>query len=156
MPARLVFPNNARQFPRTLAIALKEMRHVWRDRRIFFLVTISPALMLVAFAYLFSFEIKHLRLAVLDRDLSPLSRQYVSALTADGELQVTTYARSDEESFDLLTRGAADVGIIIPLGFQDRLASGDEAPSRLTSRDGGRDGASEVAVQVLVDGSDAI
>jgi ABC-2 type transport system permease protein len=134
-----VSPSNARQFPRTLAIALKEMRHVWRDRRIFFLVTISPALMLVAFAYLFSFEIKHIRLAVLDNDLSPLSRQYVSALTADGELQVATYARSDEESYDLLTRGAADVGIIIPLGFQDRL----------TSRD-------EVAVQVLVDGSDAI
>ena len=139
MPAHLVSPSNARQFPRTLAIALKEMRHVWRDRRIFFLVTISPALMLVAFAYLFSFEIKHIRLAVLDNDLSPLSRQYVSALTADGELQVATYARSDEESYDLLTSGAADVGIIIPLGFQDRL----------TSRD-------EVAVQVLVDGSDAI
>jgi ABC-2 type transport system permease protein len=140
LPARSASPNNkARQFPRTLAIALKEMRHVWRDRRIFFLVTISPALMLVAFAYLFSFEIKHIRLAVLDNDLSPLSRQYVSALTADGELQVATYARSDEESYDLLTRGAADVGIIIPLGFQDRL----------TSRD-------EVAVQVLVDGSDAI
>ena len=139
MPARSARPNNARQLPRTLAIALKEMRHVWRDRRIFFLVTISPALMLVAFAYLFSFEIKHIRLAVLDRDLSPLSRQHVSALTADGELQVTAYARSDEESFDLLTRGAADVGIIIPLGFQDGLTSGEE-----------------VAVQVLVDGSDAI
>ena len=139
MPARLVSPHNARQFPRTLAIALKEMRHVWRDRRIFFLVTISPALMLVAFAYLFSFEIKTLRLAVLDRDLSPLSRQYVSTLTADGELQVATYARSDDEVYNLLRRGAADVGIIIPLGFQDHLANRDE-----------------VAVQVLVDGSDAI
>jgi ABC-2 type transport system permease protein len=95
--------------------------------------------MLVAFAYLFSFEIKHLRLAVLDRDLSTLSRQYVSTLTADGELQVATYARSDEEIYNLLMRGAADVGIIIPLGFQDGLVGGEE-----------------VAVQVLVDGSDAI
>jgi ABC-2 type transport system permease protein len=116
------------------------MRHVWRDRRILFLVTLSPALMLVAFAYLFSFEIKHLRLAVLDRDLSPLSRQYVSTLTADGELQVATYARRDEDIYDLLTRGAADVAIVIPLGFQDGLVGGT----------------SEVAVQVLVDGSDAI
>lgn len=140
MPSGATRPSDNARLPRTLAIALKEMRHVWRDRRILFLVTLSPALMLVAFAYLFSFEIKHLRLAVLDRDLSPLSRQYVSTLTADGELQVATYARRDEEIYDLLTRGAADVAIVIPLGFQDRLVGGT----------------SEVAVQVLVDGSDAI
>ena len=69
---------------RTIAIARKEFRHIARDLRLLFLVTISPAFLLLALAYVFSFDIRMVNLAVMDLDQSRLSRQYISTLTNDG------------------------------------------------------------------------
>ena len=62
------------------AVAHKEFRHVQRDRRLLFLVTVSPAIMLVTFAYLFSFDSSSAQLAIFDRDRSPQSRGLLQAI----------------------------------------------------------------------------
>ena len=59
---------------RLWAIMHKEFRHILRDRRMLFMVTLSPAIMLVTFGYVFTFDgstwaqMGYLKGAVADTD----------------------------------------------------------------------------------------
>lgn len=124
---------------RALAIARKEFRHIFRDLRTFFLVTVSPAFLLLTLSHIFVLDVQRLDLAVWDLDGSSLSRQYVATLTADGDLRVrdrvTSYAALDR----LLLAGRVDAGLVIPPGFASGLQAGRQ-----------------VQVQAVVDGADPI
>ncbi len=112
---------------RTLAIARKEFRHIARDLRLLLLVTISPAFLLLTLAYVFSFDIKMVSLAVMDLDKSRLSRQYISTLTNDGDFRVVAYAADYEGLDSLLMRGDVDLALVIPPGFDDAALGGQRA-----------------------------
>ncbi|MCX7838943.1 MAG: ABC transporter permease [Anaerolineae bacterium] len=124
---------------RLWAILRKEFRHIWRDKRTLFLVTLSPAIMLFTFAYLFALEVQKARLAVWDMDRTALSRQLVASLTADGKFirsgDVAGYAHIYHE----LQSGAIHVALVIPPDFQARLIAGER-----------------VALQAITDGSDPV
>lgn len=124
---------------RLWTITLKEFRHIWRDKRILFLVTLSPAIMLVTFSYLFAMEVQKTRLGIWDLDRSALSRQFVASLTADGKYEVVATPDDYTALNEAMMRGQIHFGIVIPPDFGGRLRSGQRAP-----------------VQVLADGSDAI
>ena len=53
---------------RLLAVVFKELRHITRDVRIFFLVTLSPAFLLLVLAYIFAFDVSNVSLGWLDGD----------------------------------------------------------------------------------------
>ncbi|HID87907.1 MAG TPA: ABC transporter permease [Anaerolineae bacterium] len=124
---------------RFFAVVHKELRHITRDPRTFFLVTISPAVLLFMLAYVFAFDVTHVVLGVMDLDRSALSRRYVAALTSDGELEVRSYVSNYEEAEDALLRGEMDAVLVIPPEFEEGAYSG--SPAR---------------VQAIVDGADPI
>ena len=124
---------------RLLAIIRKEILHIWRDPRNLFLVTVSPSFLLILLSYIFSFEVSHLHLAVLDLDRSPLSRRYLATLTADGELVLTHHLSTYDEIIPLLKAGEVHVALIIPPGFADTIHRGQPAQ-----------------VQAVVDGTDPV
>lgn len=124
---------------RTLAILRKEFRHIFRDLRLFFLVTVSPAFLLFLLAHLFVLDVQQIEMAVWDLDRSPLSRRMIAALTADGEFQVRAWVDSYAELDRLLRAGRVDCGLVIPDGFARQLEAGGPAP-----------------VEAVVDGSDPI
>ena len=72
---------------RLWAILRKEFRHIWRDKRTLFLVTLSPAIMLFTFAYLFALEVQNVRIGVWDMDQTTMSRQFIASITADGKFR---------------------------------------------------------------------
>ncbi|MDH7485765.1 MAG: ABC transporter permease [Anaerolineae bacterium] len=109
---------------RTLAIARKELRHIVRDPRLLFLVTIAPTLLALTFSYVFSFDVQQAALAVLDLDRSALSRQLLSHLTADGDFWVHSYVSSFAEIDELLLRGAVEAALVIPPGFDRDIRRG--------------------------------
>lgn len=121
------------------AVAHKEFRHVQRDRRLLFLVTVSPAIMLVTFAYLFSFDSSSAQLAIFDRDRSPQSRGLLQAIGADSDLVVVGEARAYDELRSAMQAGKIKVGVVIPPGFGQKLVAGETAE-----------------VQIVGDGSDPI
>lgn len=124
---------------RLLAILRKEFRHIWRDKKTLFLVTLSPALMLISFANLFATEVQKVRIGVWDLDRSALSRRFMSSLTSDGKF-VLTDAPGDYASMrEAMQGGDIHLGVVIPKGFEAKLSAGENAP-----------------VQVVADGSDAI
>jgi len=124
---------------RLIAVAHKEFRHIVRDARTFFLVTIAPAFLLVTLSYVFSFDVGRVDMAIRDMDGTPLSREFVASLTADGDFAVVAYVQGDAEIDRLFARDVADLVLVIPYGFADAVGAGTSAE-----------------VQCIVDGADAI
>ncbi|MGB8646989.1 MAG: ABC transporter permease [Anaerolineae bacterium] len=124
---------------RLWTIIRKEFRHIWRDKRILFLVTLSPAIMLLTFSYLFAMQVEKSRLGVWDMDQSATSRRFIATLTSDGKFVLTRTLTDYAGLRDALVRGDIHVGLVIPPGFESDLVNGQRAP-----------------IQVIADGSDAI
>lgn len=126
-------------FRRLLVVARKEFRHIARDLRILFLVTVAPAFLLFTLSYVFALDVERVDIAVRDLDRTSLSRELVSRLTADGDFVVVETVEREDEVEQLLTRGAVDLVLVIPHGFADAALSG--GPAR---------------VQCIADGADAL
>ena len=129
---------NALSLGRLLAVSRKEVLHLRRDRRSLGLAFVLPAIMILAFGWVISFDIRHIRMAVYDEDRSQASRALVDAFTASSYFVVTDHLDRYGDAEPLLDRGAVRLVLVIPPRFQARLSGGGPAP-----------------VQALVDGSDA-
>jgi len=124
---------------RLWAILQKEFRHIWRDKRTLFLVTLSPAIMLFTFAYLFAFEVQNVRLGVWDMDRTATSRQFIASITADSKFKHSQTLDGYEGVRNALMHGTIHLAIVIPLDFEAKLIAGELSP-----------------VQVIADGSDSV
>ena len=124
---------------RLLVVTRKEFRHVTRDPRLFFLVTIAPAFLLLTLSYVFALDVERVDLAVLDLDQTALSRDLISRITADGDFVVVVRLRQMPDFDDLFSRGVADMILVVPPGFSSTALSGKPAE-----------------LQCVVDGVDAI
>jgi ABC-2 type transport system permease protein len=112
---------------RVRSVAAKEMRHILRDGRTFFMVFISPAFTLVMLSYLFTWDVEHFTLGLFDRDRSSLSRQYISALTEDGTVTFSEDISSSDRVDELLLTGRVQGVVVLPPGLMDRLNAGAPA-----------------------------
>ena len=113
---------------RLWAILRKEFRHIRRDKRTLFLVTLSPAIMLFTFAYLFALEVQKVRVAVWDSDQTALSRRFVARLTADGKFIRQGNVAGYENIYREMQSGEIHVAIVIPPNFEARLLAGERVP----------------------------
>ena len=111
-------------FSRLFAIARKEVQHVTRDVRTLLLVTVVPAFLLLLLAYVFSFDVEHFELIVLDYDRTEVSRQYVADLTSDGTFQIVSDVDGYDQIDQWLQAGRAKVALIIPRGTAAELQAG--------------------------------
>jgi len=123
---------------RLLAIARKETIQLRRDPRSLLLAFAVPLFLLVFFGYAISFDIRDIRLAVLNEDGAPSSRELVEAFTSSGYFEIVAHLTHHSEAERTLDRRRATAVLVIPPGFSRDLAAGRTAP-----------------VQFLLDGSDA-
>jgi ABC-2 type transport system permease protein len=112
---------------RLLTVTFKEFRHISRDARLLFLVTVAPAFLLVTLSYIFVMDVEQVDVAVHDLDHTSLSRALITSLTADGDFIVVARVQQGEEIEPLFTRDIADVVLIIPYGFADEVLGGSPA-----------------------------
>lgn len=123
------------------AVILKELRHITRDVRIFFLVTVSPAFLLLVLAYIFAFDVGEISLGWMDGDRTATSRALLAAVTADGTFRLTEAIDSYDGIEAGLLAGRLDAVLVVKPGFEAELLRGDRRP---------------VSVQAVVDGTDSI
>jgi ABC-2 type transport system permease protein len=123
---------------RLLAIARKEVIQLRRDPRSLIMAFVVPAFLTLVFGYVMNFDVKHLKLGVLDLDRTMASRELVSAYASSGYFTVTRQVARTGDVEPLLQRGAVRMVLVIPTGFARDLAAGRPA-----------------TVQALVDGGDA-
>jgi ABC-2 type transport system permease protein len=113
------------------AMTRKEIHHILRDRMAFFLVMLSPALMLVIMAYALAVDIQNVPVAVLDQDRSAMSRSFIQQITAGEDLDLNYYASSMEEIEDLLMRGSIKAAIVISPRFASDLMAMKGVPIQI-------------------------
>ena len=124
--------------PRMLAVYRKELRQISRDRRTLTTIVFVPAFFLLLYGYALNWDIRHIALAVQDRDATPESRALISAFVNSGYFDRVADVYAPEELDRVLDVNRARAALVIPEGFGRDLAAG-RAPQ----------------VQLIVDGDNA-
>jgi ABC-2 type transport system permease protein len=122
---------------KTLAVARKELRQIVRDRRTLVILLVLPVFFLLLYGYALNWDIRHVRIAVDDRDHSAESRSLVSAFVNSGYFDLAA-AADDRTISSLLDRGDVRAILIIPSGLGRAIRT-----------------ARPIAVQVLLNGDNA-
>jgi len=119
-----------------LAVVLKEIRQMRRDRMTLAMMIGVPTLQLVLFGFAINPDVRNLPAAAADMANTAGSRALVQDLFAAGVVRRAADARTPQEIRDLVDRGEIKIGVVIPPDFERRRLDGREA------------------MQVIVDGSD--
>jgi ABC-2 type transport system permease protein len=112
---------------RALAVYRKELRQIARDRRTLMIVVVVPAFFLLLYGYALNFDIRHVALAVEDRDGTARSRALVSAFVNSGYFDLVATIYSPQEAEHLLDVDEARAVLVIPEGFARDLTTGPAA-----------------------------
>jgi ABC-2 type transport system permease protein len=102
---------------KALAVGRKELRQIARDRRTLFILIFVPAFFLLIYGYALNFDIRHIALAVEDRDGTPESRTVVSAFVNSGYFDLAAAVYSPAGAGRLLDLNQARAVLVIPEGF---------------------------------------
>ena len=141
------------------AVARKEFRQIWRDTRTLMTLLFVPAFFLLLYGYALNFDIRHVRLAVDDRDRSIESRALIAAFVHSGYFDlVATIGESRAEPTRPAFAGALAGGLLSGPQTVDRLMDTNEVRAVIVIPSGlGRAvrTARPVAVQVLLNGDNA-
>jgi ABC-2 type transport system permease protein len=113
---------------RTLKFLLqKEFRQIFRDPGILRIIFIMPVIQLLVLPWAADYEIKNIRLTVVDHDHSDYSRQFVNKITASGYFILNDYTASYLSAMTQVERDKADLVLEIPASFEKDLVNEDQA-----------------------------
>lgn len=113
---------------RTLKFLLqKEFRQIFRDPSILRLIFIMPVIQLIMLPFAADYEIKNIKLAVIDHDHSSYSRSLVTKITSSGYFILTDYTGSFNQAFEKIEQDKADLVLEIPASFEKDLVKESES-----------------------------
>jgi len=113
---------------RTLKFILrKEFRQIFRDPGILRIILIMPVIQLLILPWAADYEIKNIKLAVVDHDHSEYSRQLINKITSSGYFILTDYSSSYEHSLEKIESDQSDLVLQVPDHFEKDLVKEDEA-----------------------------
>ncbi len=113
---------------RTLRFLLqKEFRQIFRDPGILRLIFVMPVMQLMVLPWAADYEIKNIKLAVIDHDHSSYSRNLVSKVTSSGYFILTDYAGSYARAMERIEHDKADIILEIPASFEKQLVKENES-----------------------------
>ncbi|MCL4467269.1 MAG: ABC transporter permease [Chloroflexi bacterium] len=124
-------------FDRILPIIRKEFIQIVREPRTLAMVLLLTPMQVLLLGYAANTDVKHIRTVVADESRDQSSRNLVRSFTTTEYFDVVGYVDGAEQVRDMIDRGDAKAGVVIPPDFARDMA---------TSRTG--------QVQVLIDGSD--
>jgi ABC-2 type transport system permease protein len=116
----------------------KEFIQTLRDPHTRWILIGPPIVQMLIFGYAATLEVKHVGMAVLDRDNTQESRELVASFTGSRYFSIQKYASDRDELRDGIDRGDFLVAVEINAGFAQRMRKGQGA-----------------SVEVLVDSSNS-
>jgi ABC-2 type transport system permease protein len=119
-------------------VCRKEFLHVARDRGTLFFALLIPMVQLFLFGFAIDTNVRQIPTVVLDESRTQESRRLLERFAASDVFSLRSYASSQDEMYQAIRAGKAQVGVRIPYDYARRLADGSTA-----------------TVLVLVDGSDS-
>ncbi|MGH6909959.1 MAG: ABC transporter permease [Phenylobacterium sp.] len=112
---------------RVLAVMIKEIKQLTRDRVTYAMMLGIPVLQLLLFGYAINSDPRHLPTAVLVQENSVFARSIVGALDHSSYFDLVAQARSPAELDEMIRRGDVQFAVTIPGDFTRRVARGDKA-----------------------------
>ena len=119
---------------RLLAILIKELRQVRRDRLTFAMMVAIPIVQLILFGYAINTDPKRLPMALVAADQSEFTRSLIAGLENSQYFRIEKRAASEAEADRLLAHGDVQFVLVLPPDFTRRLLRG-EHPSMLLAAD---------------------
>ena len=108
---------------RTLAIAIKELLQLRRDLRTALTLLAMPVLLLFIYGYALSFDVQHIRLAVVDEDGGRAARDVKDAFLESGYFDLVAYGGDIRTRDHMFDAGSAQAALIVPPRYGDDLAA---------------------------------
>lgn len=113
---------------RTLKFLLqKEFKQIFRDPSILRVILIMPVIQLLILPFAADYEMKNIKLAVVDQDRSEYSRNLINKITSSGYFILADYSQSYDASLKKIELDKADLVLEIPLHFEKDLVKENEA-----------------------------
>ena len=130
---------------RLRAVVVKELRQVRRDPFSLLMLIALPAFMLVLYGFALNFDVRHVSLAVQDRDRSARSRELIASFTHSTYFDLVATPGPETDLDALVERRTARAVLVIPEGYGRDLAAGRTAPLQLLL-----DGADSTTAQTVL------
>ena len=104
----------------------KEFRQIFRDPAILRMMFIMPVIQLVILPMAANYEVKNVKLSVVDHDHSTYSRQLVNKIKSSGYFILTGYSSSFDEALKQVEVDQADIVMEIPADFEKNIVRENE------------------------------
>lgn len=109
---------------RIKALAKKELKQLSRDFRMLFILFFFPVFLLVIFGYAVNFDVENVQLAVLDKDNTKLTRDFIDDLNSTDYFQLVGYLNKDSQVKQYLDNKEAQAVMVFPSDFSRNAHSG--------------------------------
>lgn len=123
---------------RVSEVLRKEIRQTLREPRMRVLLFLPPVVQLIIFGYAVNLDVELSRIAWVDQDRTPASRELRAAFAGSPYFSISAEPRSLEQAARLLDAGEVLAVVAVLPGFSRRIERGETAP-----------------VQILVDGTNS-
>ena len=104
-----------------LIIIQKEFIQVFRNRMMLPIIFVVPIVQLLILANAATFEMKNIKMSVVDMDMSGYSRQLISKFQGSPFYRIVNSSFSYREAENEMKNGNVDVILQIPAGFEKKL-----------------------------------
>ncbi|MFT5327811.1 MAG: ribosome-dependent ATPase, partial [Planctomycetaceae bacterium] len=137
-PSNKLRPASRNPFAGFVAVFLKELSHIRRERSTLFFAFVVPVLQTFIFGIAIDTQIEDIPTVVYDLDGRTAARELADTFENSRTFHIVNRVLSEDEFHRALTSGEAKVGLKIPAEYSERLLGREQA-----------------RVQVLIDGSDS-
>ena len=116
---------------RILALAIKELLAILRDKKSRFVLIAPPIAQLLIFGYAATFDLNNIPVAVYNEDRSSASRELVARITGSPHFNVETIIEHDSQIAPLIDN--KDVLVVLHIGsdFSKNLLRGKSSPAQV-------------------------
>ena len=113
---------------RTLRFLLqKEFRQIFRDPAIIRIIFMMPALQLIILPLAADYEVKNIKVSVIDHDHSDYSRRLTDKITSSGYFKLSQYTPSYAVALNSIEKDKSDLILEVPAKFEKNLIKENEA-----------------------------
>ena len=109
---------------RLIAMGHKELIQIIRDPRSLLVVIGMPIVLMFAYGYGISFDIKHVPICVLDNDGSQQSQDLLKHFQSSEYFEIVFVANNYREVISAIDSGRCRLAVVIPWDFSRKLAAG--------------------------------
>ncbi len=99
-------------------LLIKEFKQIFRNKAILGIIMVMPIIQLLILPHAANYEVKNIKLVVVDNDHSVYSRKLISDITSSGYFQLTANSQSFKLAFKEIEADNADLVLEIPPNFE--------------------------------------